>query len=148
MLLRSRCFPLLVNRTFNRIAHKTAVAGCSCRAFPLLLLTCVLTSRPQLHPSPGFFQGGIVAQAYVRRGGLGSGLRLQSGLCKRDLAGGEKAKRQGPSLPEKLSTQSRLGFNERVSHKVGATFPWGTCVCWGVQERETSELTWMPPPLL
>lgn len=96
---------------------------------------------------PSLFTTGKL-QRYGRRGGLGNGLRLQPGLCKRALAGGEKAKGQGPSLPSKLSTQSRPGFYERVSHKVGATFPRGTCVCWDVQERERSELTWTPLPLL
>lgn len=127
MLLTSRCFPLLLNRTFNRIVpgHKTSVAGCSCRAFFHFIVPCVLTYRPEPHRFPALLpkEGFGVATAHGRRGGLANGLRLQPGLCKRALAGGEKARGQGPSLPSKLSTQSRPGFYERVSHKVGATFP-------------------------
>lgn len=43
MLVRSRCFPLLVNRTFNGIelAHKTVVAGGSCAVLPFYCHACV-----------------------------------------------------------------------------------------------------------
>lgn len=151
MFIRSRCFPLLKNTTFNGIVlgHKTAAAVCNRAALPFYCHVRVSVFAGAA-PIPGIFgpetnfQRGSVPKLCVKGGGLGTSF---SRACVNGIW--LEVRRQGNKallFPRKLSTQSRLGFYELVSQKVGATFPCRTCVCWGVQEQERLGLVSAPRP--
>lgn len=114
-----------MNGAFNRIvlAHKASVAFlvyCRMRFF-----------RPSctLFPSvPTRLRGGGVGGA-VGRGGFGTGCNFSQACVNGGLAGGEKARRQGPSLPYRQAeyTERARVFTSAYPTRLGPHSPRG---CW------------------